>query len=127
MKNLKDILLIQESQDHELHEICLQLDHNETVYKQNYWPLVQNLVKKHKKGDFDIKKLEQSMVVGVLIGACMKAAKVNTLAGENRKKLRKLVVADLLKTISDEGETLTKEEEDYMIQWDYNDSKVLNW
>jgi len=125
MKNIKEYIL-EGNQDHALFNACMELDNNTDIYKQQYWPLVQNLVKKHKEGVFDISKLENSSSVDKLCAACIKSAKV-TISSDSRKKLRKLVVASLLQTVSNEGEDLTKEEEDYMIDWDYNSTDVLNW
>ena len=105
----------------------MELDNNENIYKTQYWPLVQNLVKNHKKGDFDIQKLESSSVVSKLATATLKAAKAGTLSSEDRKRLYKFITGNLLKTISNEGEELTKEEEDYMIEWDYNNSEKCGW
>lgn len=131
MRHLKDILIIQENKNdnHFLFNLCIELDNNEKLYKQIYLPLVKKLVKKHKSGEFDINKLEQAMVIGVVIGACKKAVGDSNrpLTKESKKLLQKLIVAMLLKGIEGEGETLTNEEEDYMVKWDYNNSEVLNW
>lgn len=114
------------SQDQALFNACMEMDNNQSIYKQHYWPLAQRIVKVHKKGEFDIQTLENSSSVDKICAACIKSAKV-TVSSDNRKKLRKLVTASLIQTMSNEGEELTKEEEDYMIEWDYNDTKVLNW
>ena len=105
----------------------MELDNNANIYETQYWPLIQNLVKKHKSGDFNIETLESSSVVSKLATAILKAAKAGTLSSEDRKRLYKFIVGNILKTISDEGEKLTKEEEDYMIEWDYNNSDKCGW
>ena len=105
----------------------MELDNNENIYKEQYWPLVKNLVKKHKAGDFNIEILETSSVVSKLATATLKAAKAGNLSSEDRKRLYKFIVGNILKTISNEGEDLTKEEEDYMIEWDYNNSDKCGW
>lgn len=125
MKNITEFI-IEGNQDRALFNACMEMDNNETIYKQQYWPLVQNIVKIHNKGEFNIEKLENSSLVDKLCAACIKSAKVS-ISSDNRKKLRKLVTASLIQTMSNEGEELTKEEEDYMVDWDYNNTKVLNW
>ena len=126
MKDIKEYIM-ESNANHVIFNACMELDNNENIYKEQYWPLVQNLVKKHKSGDFKIETLEQSSVVSKLATATLKAAKAGNLSSEDRKRLYKFIVGNLLKTISNEGEDLTKEEEDYMIEWDYNNSDKCGW
>lgn len=126
MKNIKEYIM-ESNANHTIFNACMELDNNENIYKEQYWPLVKNLVKKHKAGDFNIKTLETSSVVSKLATATLKAAKAGNLSAEDRKRLHKFIVGNLLKTISNEGEDLTKEEEDYMIEWDYNNSDKCGW
>lgn len=126
---MKDIITyINESNaNNTIFNACMELDNNENIYKTQYWPLVQNLVKKHKSGNFNIETLENSSSVSKLASTTLKAAKAGTLSSEDRKRLYKFIVGNLLKTISNEGEELTKNEEDYMIEWDYNNSDKCGW
>jgi hypothetical protein len=126
MKDIKEYI-IESNANHTIFNACMELDNNENIYKEQYWPLVKNLVKKHKSGDFKIETLETSSVVSKLATATLKAAKAGNLSSEDRKRLYKFIVGNLLKTISNEGEDLTKEEEDYMIEWDYNNSDKCGW
>ena len=126
MKDIKEYIM-ESNANHVIFNACMELDNNENIYKEQYWPLVKNLVKKHKAGDFNIETLETSSVVSKLATATLKAAKAGNLSGEDRKRLYKFIVGNLLKTISNEGEDLTKEEEDYMIEWDYNNSDKCGW
>ena len=126
MKDIKEYI-IESNANHTIFNACMELDNNENIYKEQYWPLVQNLVKKHKSGDFKIETLEKSSIVSKLATATLKAAKAGNLSAEDRKRLYKFIVGNLLKTISNEGEDLTKEEEDYMIEWDYNNSDKCGW
>ena len=126
MKDIKEYIM-ESNANHVIFNACMELDNNENIYKEQYWPLVKNLVKKHKSGDFKIETLEQSSVVSKLATATLKAAKAGNLSSEDRKRLYKFIVGNLLKTISNEGEDLTKEEEDYMIEWDYNNSDKCGW
>jgi len=126
MKDIKEYI-IESNGNHTIFNACMELDNNENIYKEQYWPLVQNLVKKHKSGDFKIETLEKSSVVSKLATAALKAAKTGNLSADDRKRLYKFIVGNLLKTISNEGEDLTKEEEDYMIEWDYNNSDKCGW
>ena len=126
MKDIKEYI-IESNANHTIFNACMELDNNENIYKEQYWPLVQNLVKKHKSGDFKIETLENSSVVSKLATATLKAAKAGNLSADDRKRLYKFIVGNLLKTISNEGEDLTKEEEDYMIEWDYNNSDKCGW
>jgi hypothetical protein len=126
MKNIKEYI-IESNANHTIFNACMELDNNEDIYNTQYWPLVQNLVKKHKSGDFKIETLETSQVVSKLATATLKSAKAGNLSAEDRKRLYKFIVGNLLKTISNEGEDLTKEEEDYMIEWDYNNSDKCGW
>ena len=126
MKDIKEFI-IESNANHTIFNACMELDNNEDIYNAQYWPLVQNLVKKHKSGDFKIETLEKSSVVSKLATATLKSAKAGTLSAEDRKRLYKFIVGNLLKTISNEGEDLTKEEEDYMIEWDYNNSDKCGW
>jgi len=126
MKDIKEYI-IESNANHTIFNACMELDNNENIYKEQYWPLVQNLVKKHKLGDFKIETLEKSSVVSKLATATLKAAKAGNLSADDRKRLYKFIVGNLLKTISNEGEDLTKEEEDYMIEWDYNNSDKCGW
>ena len=126
MKKINEYIL-ESCTNHTIFNACMELDNNENIYKTQYWPLVQNLVKKHKAGDFNIETLETSQVVSKLATATLKAAKTGNLSTEDRKRLYKFIVGNLLKTISNEGENLTKEEEDYMIEWDYNNSDKCGW
>ena len=126
---MKDITTyINESNaNHTIFNACMELDNNDNIYKTQYLPLVQNLVKKHKSGNFNIETLENSSSVSKLASATLKAAKTGTLSSEDRKRLYKFIVGNLLKTISNEGEELSKDEEDYMIEWDYNNSDKCGW
>lgn len=126
MKNIKEYIM-ESNANHVIFNACMELDNNKNIYKEQYWPLVKNLVKKHKAGDFNIETLETSSVVSKLATATLKAAKAGNLSSEDRKRLYKFIVGNLLKTISNEGENLTKEEEDYMIEWDYNNSDKCGW
>lgn len=126
MKDIKEYIM-ESNANHVIFNACMELDNNENIYKEQYWPLVKNLVKKHKAGDFNIETLETSSVVSKLATATLKAAKSGNLSSEDRKRLYKFIVGNLLKTISNEGEDLTKEEEDYMIEWDYNNSDKCGW
>ena len=126
MKNIKEYIM-ESNANHVIFNACMELDNNENIYKEQYWPLVQNLVKKHKSGDFKIETLETSQLVSKLATATLKSAKAGNLSAEDRKRLYKFIVGNLLKTISNEGEDLTKEEEDYMIEWDYNNSDKCGW
>ena len=126
MKDIKEYI-IESNANHTIFNACMELDNNENIYKEQYWPLVQNLVKKHKSGDFKIETLEKSSVVSKLATATLKAAKAGNLSADDRKRFYKFIVGNLLKTISNEGEDLTKEEEDYMIEWDYNNSDKCGW
>ena len=126
MKNIKDFIL-ESNANQVIFNACMELDNNENIYKTQYWPLVKNLVKKHKSGDFNIETLESSSVVSKLATTTLKAAKAGTLSSEDRKRLYKFITGNLLKTISNEGEELTKEEEDYMVEWDYNNSEKCGW
>ena len=126
MKDIKEYIM-ESNANHVIFNACMELDNNENIYKEQYWPLVKNLVKKHKSGDFKIETLETSSVVSKLATATLKAAKAGNLSSEDRKRLYKFIVGNLLKTISNEGEDLTKEEEDYMIEWDYNNSDKCGW
>ena len=126
MKDIKEYIM-ESNANHTIFNACMELDNNEDIYNTQYWPLVKNLVKKHKAGDFNIETLETSQVVSKLATATLKAAKAGNLSAEDRKRLYKFIVGNLLKTISNEGEDLTKEEEDYMIEWDYNNSDKCGW
>ena len=126
MKDIKEYIM-ESNANHTIFNACMELDNNENIYKEQYWPLVQNLVKKHKSGDFKIETLEKSSIVSKLATATLKAAKAGNLSADDRKRLYKFIVGNLLKTISNEGEDLTNEEEDYMIEWDYNNSDKCGW
>ena len=126
MKKINEYIL-ESCANHTIFNACMELDNNENIYSSQYWPLVQNLVKKHKAGDFNIETLETSQSVSKLATATLKSAKAGNLSAEDRKRLYKFIVGNLLKTISNEGEDLTKEEEDYMIEWDYNNSDKCGW
>jgi hypothetical protein len=126
MKDIKDYIM-ESNANHTIFNACMELDNNEDIYSTQYWPLVKNLVKKHKAGDFNIETLETSQVVSKLATTTLKAAKSGNLSREDRKRLYKFIVGNLLKSISNEGEDLTKEEEDYMIEWDYNNSDKCGW
>ena len=126
MKDIKEYIM-ESNANHVIFNACMELDNNENIYNTQYLPLVKNLVKKHKAGDFNIKTLETSQVVSKLATATLKAAKAGNLSSEDRKRLYKFITGNLLKTISNEGEDLTKEEEDYMVEWDYNNSDKCGW
>lgn len=126
MKDIKEYIM-ESNANHVIFNACMELDNNENIYKTQYWPLVKNLVKKHKAGDFNIEILETSQVVSKLATSTLKAAKAGNLSTEDRKRLYKFIIGNILKTISNEGEELTKEEEDYMIEWDYNNSDKCGW
>jgi len=128
MKDIKTYLMESSENDNKIiFDACMELDNNETIYKEQYWPLVQNLLKKHKKGEFDIEKLESSSVVAKLCQSILKATGgTNRLSKEGRKRLTKFVTGSLIGTVGNEDK-LTKEEEDYMIEWDYNNSEKCGW
>ena len=126
---MKDIVtyITESNANQVIFNACMELDNNENIYNSQYWPLVKNLVKKHKAGDFNIEKLETSQVVSKLATATLKSNKAGNLSNNDRKRLYKFIVGNLLKSISNEGEDLTKEEEDYMVEWDYNNSDKCAW
>jgi len=126
MKDIKEFIM-ESNANHTIFNACMELDNNENIYNTQYLPLVKNLVKKHKAGNFNIETLETSQVVSKLATTTLKAAKSGNLSREDRKRLYKFIVGNLLKSISNEGEDLTKEEEDYMIEWDYNNSDKCGW
>ncbi len=128
MKDIKTYLMESSENDNKIiFDACMEMDNNRTIYDKQYWPLVQNLVKKHKKGEFNIEKLESSSVVAKLCQAILKATGgTNRLSKEGRKRLTKFVTGNLIGTVGDEDK-LTKEEEDYMIEWDYNNSEKCGW
>ena len=126
MKNI--VTYITESNANQvIFNACMELDNNYNIYKTQYNPLVKQIVKKHKSGKFNIETLESSSSVSKLATAALKAAKAGTLSSGDRKRLYKFITGNLLKTMSNEGEELTKEEEDYMIEWDYNNSEKCGW
>ena len=126
MKNI--VTYITESNANQvIFNACMELDNNYNIYKTQYNPLVKQIVKKHKSGKFNIETLESSSSVSKLATAALKAAKAGTLSSGDRKRLYKFITGNLLKTMSNEGEELTKEEEDYMIEWDYNNSDKCGW
>lgn len=107
---------------------CMELDNNEEIYRTQYHPLVQNLIKKHKSGKFDIETLEKSSVVSKLATRALKVNKENgLLSSDGRKRLYKFITGCLLCSIENYGETLTKEEEDYRLEWNYADSDKCGW
>ena len=126
MKNITTYIN-ESNANHTIFNACIELDNNEDIYNTQYWPLVKNLINVHKSGDFKIETLEKSSVVSKLATATLKSAKAGNLSTNDRKRLYKFIVGNILKTISDEGEDLTKEEEDYMIEWDYNNSDKCGW
>ena len=126
MKNIKDFIL-ESNANQVIFNACMELDNNYNIYKTQYNPLVKQIVKKHKSGKFNIETLESSSSVSKLATAALKAAKAGTLSSGDRKRLYKFITGNLLKTMSNEGEELTKEEEDYMIEWDYNNSDKCGW
>ena len=128
MKNIKEYInesRIDENANQTIFNACMELDNNSDIYKSQYAPLVKNLIEKHKKGIFDINKLESSSVVAKLCQKILKATN-GRLSGEDRKRLTKFVVGSLIARIADADE-LTKEEEDYMIEWDYANSEKCGW
>jgi len=121
MKDIKTYLTesSQDSDNKIIFNACLEMDNNETIYKHQYWPLVQNLIKVHKEGIFDIKKLESSSLVAKLCQSILKVTgATNKLSKEGRKRLTKFVVSSLISSVGD-NENLTEEEKDYMIEWNY--------
>lgn len=132
MKNITDYiseaLYVNESANGNkiIFNACMELDNNETIYKKQVLPLIKNLIKKHKDGKFDIKKLEESSVITKLCQACLRAVK-GSLTGEDRKRLTKFVTGCIIKNIEGFEEKLTKEEEDYAVEWDYNNSEKCGW
>ena len=126
MKNLIEYIITESNANEIIFNACMELDNNEQIYKSQYYPLVKNLTKIHAKGEFEISKLENSQSVSKLATKVLKATNAS-LSSNERKRLYKFIVGCLLKNISNEGEDLTKEEEDYMIEWDYNNSEKCGW
>ena len=126
MKNIKEYI-IESNANKVIFDACMELDNNSDIYKHHFKPLIDNLVKKYKKGEFEIEKLEKSSVISKLCQIVLH--KVNGhLTGEDRKRLTKFVTACVIKGVENEGElNLTKEEEDYRIEWDYANSDKCGW
>ena len=53
MKDIKEYIM-ESNANHVIFNSCMELDNNENIYKGQFWLLVNNLVKKHKAGDFII-------------------------------------------------------------------------
>ena len=71
MKNITTYIN-ESNANHTIFNACMELDNNENIYKTQYSPLVKNLVKKHKSGDFNIETLEKSASVSKLASASFK-------------------------------------------------------
>jgi len=130
MKNIKDYILeqqINENANQIIFNACMELDNNSEIYKKHFLPLVKNLIKKHKAGDFDIKKLEDSSIIAKLCQVCLRSVH-GKLTGEDRKRFTKFITACVIKGVENNSdETLSKEEEDYRVEWDYANSEKCGW
>lgn len=122
MKSLKEYIQIVESNSNEtMFNVCMEIENNQDIYKQQLWPLVKTCCK--KLDDFDIEKLENSSSVDKIIAAALKSLN-KTIDSESRKTLRKYVVGVILKLMGSQCD-IPKDLEDYMIEWDFY--KKLNW
>jgi len=110
-----------------IYNVCLFVDNDRSNYAR-FCALGDTLVKRYKKGDFDVTTLETSSVVDKLCKIFYDEYVKNTdepirLTASNRKVLRKYITAMLLNYMTNEID-LNKEDDDYRMEYSYSD---LNW
>lgn len=120
MKNINDYIL-ESNVNKTMFDVCMEIENNDTIYKQYLDPLVKNCIK--KLDSFDVNKLENSASIDKIIRIGLKETHAS-IDSNNRKTLRKYVTSIILKLISSNVD-INKELEDYMIEWDYYNK--LKW
>ena len=123
MKHINEYILESGAVETMFHA-CMEVENNQTIYKNHLWPLVKTCCKKVDK--FDCDKLENSSSIDKIITASLKAIKAK-VDSENRKLLRKYMTSIVIKLMGSQI-NVPKELEDYMIEWDfYNGDHKLEW
>ena len=108
-------------------DACMASENDQFIYKKFFDPLVQNLL---MYTTINLEKIENSEQLLSLTNACLSAAnnRSQKLSSYNKKLLNKYILANILKSMVAFDHEQTKEEEDYMIEWDfYNGPNKLEW
>ena len=110
---------------HIMYDALMQLDNNAAVYQTKIEPLINDLLKKKR---FSLDTLENSDEIGDMCKAGLRLVS-RTIPLADKEMMRKYVVSLILKHLTGYDYELTKEEEDYMVEWDYyNDGPhQLDW
>ncbi len=107
---------------------CIVIENTPKLYDRQQ-AIVANL-KKHLDG-FDIEKLEGSSMIDSFAREALKEVQKLfdapvKLDSVSRKLLKKFIIGQLLKEMSNEID-LSDELDEYRMEWDYADSEKLNW
>lgn len=111
---------------HTMFDASMECENNQNIYKNYFNPLVQQLVKK-KPEEIDLKKVEVSADVMDIAVKSLNAVK-KRLDTDDKLLLCKYILSNVLKSMTAFDYTQTKEQEDYMMEWDYYDGpNKLTW
>lgn len=108
-------------------DACLASKNDRFIYKKFFDPLVQDLL---MYTNIDLEKIENSADLLSLTNMCLSTVSIKSqkLSSDNKKLLKKYILANVLKSMVAFDHKQTKEEKDYMIEWDfYNGPKKLEW
>ena len=111
---------------HAMFDASMECENNQNIYKNYFNPLVQQLVKKKPK-EIDLKKLEVSADIMDIAVKSLNAVK-KRLDTDDKLLLCKYILSNVLKSMTAFDYTQNKEQEDYMMEWDYYDGpNKLTW
>jgi hypothetical protein len=106
---------------------CMESENNQDIYKQNFEPLVNKLLK-IQPNSLQLSTIENSKELVNLVVKCAAKGRCNNIGSKNLQLLRKYILANVLKSKTGYDYYLTQEQEDYMIEWDfYNGPNKLEW
>ena len=108
-------------------DACMASENDQNIYKKYFDPLVQDLLMYTK---IDLEKIENKPDLLSLTNMCLfkTTNKSQKLSSYNKNLLKKYILANILKSMVAFDHEQTKEEEDYMIEWDfYNGPHKLEW
>ena len=106
-------------------DACMASENDYNIYKKYFDPLVQDLL---KQNSIDLEEIETRYALSALTKKCLDKVNGQLLDYEYKNLLKKYILANILKSMVAFNHEQTKEEEDYMIEWDYyNGPNKLEW
>lgn len=112
---------------HKMFNACMESENNQDIYRRYFEPLVKKLIK-IQPNSLQLSTVETSIDLRDLVLECCTKVRCINIGANNYQLLKKYILANVLKSMTSYDYYLTKEQEDYMIEWDYyNGPNKLEW